>query len=173
MNSDKKSTNGGFTLIELLIVLTIASITLGIGVPSFQGFIKSSRVSGLTNQFVTSVNYARSEAVKRGARVTVCKSADQASCTTSGGWDQGWIVFVDAANFDALDDGEEILRVQQDFEGATTLAVVSGAGSIFSYLSRGRLATGQSGELLLCDGDEGRTININAVGRTHIVEASC
>lgn len=173
MNNHKQSVAAGFTLIELVIVLTIVSITLSIGVPSFQGFIKSSRVAGLTNQFVTSVNYARSEAVKRGSRVTVCKSANQSTCTAGGDWDQGWMVFVDTANFGVWDAGEEIVRVQEDFEGATTLKVVSGVGSALSFLPRGRLVTGQSGQLSLCDNHEARTININAVGRTHIVEATC
>jgi type IV fimbrial biogenesis protein FimT len=40
---------------------------------------------------------ARTEAIKRGYRVNLCKSADAATCTDDGDWSQGWILHVDAA----------------------------------------------------------------------------
>ena len=89
----------GFTLVELMVTLVIAAILLTAGVPSFTTLIKNNRLTTSTNELVGALTLARSEAVKRGLRVTVCKSADQASCDTSGtGWQQGWIVFTDENN---------------------------------------------------------------------------
>ena len=173
MDSQNKSNNSGFTLIELMMVLLIIAITLGIGVPSFQGFIQDSRVAGLTNAFVSSLNYTRSEAVKRGSEVSLCKSSNGSSCTTSGHWEQGWIVFVDSSNFGTWDAGEEILRVQEKFDGNTRFQSTTGVGNAFTFLGSGRMTSGHSGEMLLCDAPEARKININTVGRIHLIEATC
>lgn len=86
----------GFTLVELMITLAIAAILLTIGVPSFNTLMQNSRLTTSTNDLIGALNLARSEAVTRELRVTVCKSADQATCNTSvTGWQQGWIVFTD------------------------------------------------------------------------------
>ena len=65
-----------------MITLAIAVILLTIGVPSFNTAIKNNRLTTATNDLVAVLNLARSEAVTRGLRVTVCKSADQATCTS-------------------------------------------------------------------------------------------
>ena len=45
---------------------------------------------------VTAFNLARMEAIRRGTPVSVCASADQASCSGANDWASGWIVFTDA-----------------------------------------------------------------------------
>ena len=87
----------GFTMIELLITITIAVILLTIAAPSFQSFIAQNRVESASNQLLASFAYARSEAIKRGARITVCKSSDAANCGGAG-WEEGWIIFLDSDN---------------------------------------------------------------------------
>ena len=62
----------GFTLLELLVTLAVASILLSVGVPSFRGVIMDNRMVRDSNQFVASVNLARSAAVRfqRNATIT-------------------------------------------------------------------------------------------------------
>lgn len=77
----------GFTLIELMVTIAIAAILLGVAIPSFTSVIISNRLTASTNEFVTSLNLARSEAIKRGQHVVVRK--------TGTDWEDGWQVFVD------------------------------------------------------------------------------
>jgi type IV fimbrial biogenesis protein FimT len=102
----------GVTLIELMVALTVASILLGAAIPSFQQTIINSRLSTIANEFMSSINYIRSEAIKAGRSVTLCKSTDGSSCSTSNTvyWDSGWIAFLDLDADGALDTGETILR---------------------------------------------------------------
>lgn len=89
----------GFSLLELMIALGIASILLGLAVPSFQSFVGNSEMSATNNRFVYSLQTARSEAIKRSAPVGLCPSADPlADEPVCGGasYANGWIVFVDS-----------------------------------------------------------------------------
>ncbi|MGB5729503.1 MAG: GspH/FimT family pseudopilin, partial [Thiogranum sp.] len=64
----------GFTLVELLSTLAVAGILLTVGVPSMQDLIRNNRLTAATNLFVSSLNIARSEAIKQGRNATVCVS---------------------------------------------------------------------------------------------------
>jgi type IV fimbrial biogenesis protein FimT len=74
----------GFTLIEVMITIALLVILLGLAVPGFQGLVQNTRASTLANEFTVGLTFARSEAVKRGAFVTLCPS--------SGSWASGWFV---------------------------------------------------------------------------------
>ncbi len=89
----------GFTLIELMIVIAIAAILMTLAVPSFSLMINNSKVTSATNEFIGSLNLARSEALKRSNNVSVCKSnAAFTACDTSATTftANGWLVFTDA-----------------------------------------------------------------------------
>lgn len=86
----------GFTLIELMIALVIAVILLTVGIPSFRDLMIRSRLSGQVQEFYGTINFARSEAIKRGNFVSICKSADGSQC--GGNWSDGWIVFANNDN---------------------------------------------------------------------------
>ncbi len=108
-----KTRQSGFTLIELLVVVAVVAILASLAVPSFRVLFVKRSVQAAADTFVSDMRYARSEAVKRSARVSVCRSNDGASCSGAGSvWTSGWIVFVDANGNGALDAGDEIVRVQ-------------------------------------------------------------
>jgi type IV fimbrial biogenesis protein FimT len=73
----------GFTLIELMIVVTLLAVMLGIGIPSFRGFIAGQRVKTAAYDFATALLVARSEAIKRNTTVTIAPT---------GSWIGGWTV---------------------------------------------------------------------------------
>ena len=58
----------GFTLFELMITVAVAGVILTVGVPNFVGFMANNRAVNDTNDFVTSLNLGRSEAIRRGLR---------------------------------------------------------------------------------------------------------
>lgn len=98
MNTSKRN---GFTLIELMITLLVAAIVLGVGIPAFTQFVATNRMAAAVNDMTTAIHLARTEAVKRRANATVCPSADwdsaAPSCDNAGGFEDGWIVFVDCS----------------------------------------------------------------------------
>ena len=79
------------------------------------GFIQANRLTAQTNDLVTVLNYARSEAIKRGVRVTLCSSNNGTSCLGSTTWDTGWIAFIDT-NGDGLVGGEQIMQARIDLD---------------------------------------------------------
>lgn len=71
----------GFSLIELMITIAVAAILLAIAIPSFRNLILSNELTTTTNEWVTAVNVARSEAIKRSAGVVVCGAGGNQSGT--------------------------------------------------------------------------------------------
>lgn len=91
--------NKGFTLVELMVVLAIAAILLTVGIPSFRDLMIKNRLSGQIQEFYNLINFARSEAIKRGNFVSICKSSDGSTCGDKDvNWSNGWIVFVNDNN---------------------------------------------------------------------------
>lgn len=82
----------GFTLTELMITVAILAVLMELAAPSFSDIALSSRLKDAANRLVSFATVARSEAIKRNAVVTMCMSADAASCASGGGWEQGWIM---------------------------------------------------------------------------------
>ena len=84
--------NAGFTVVELMITLSVAGILLAVAVPSFNQMIVANRLATQANEIVAAVSLARSEAIKRNASVTLCRTSDGADCVGgSGNW-QNWII---------------------------------------------------------------------------------
>jgi type IV fimbrial biogenesis protein FimT len=138
----KRSGCTGITLLELLVVCDIVGILQALAVPSFMGMLKAARLNSSTAAFFGSIHLARSEAVKRNARVVLCKSAAGSSCDSTDAWEQGWIVFHDANNNAALDEGEAIILRQQALQavvrisgGCCQLSWLVEAGNEFEWLS--------------------------------------
>jgi type IV fimbrial biogenesis protein FimT len=107
MNRTNLRRFSGFTLVELMVTVSLAAILLTLAVPSYQNMVRENRLATRANDFLTALNLARSEAAKRGDRVTLCKAdlssspprCDAGDCDTGSGehcWEKGWIVFSDA-----------------------------------------------------------------------------
>lgn len=109
----------GFTLIEMAVTIAIAAILAAIAIPAYRSMTATNRVTGAVNAFASSLALARSEAIARGEQVAVCPSANATGGNPTcdkGGWQEGWIVFVDA-NGDgqyvpgAGTNGDQLIRV--------------------------------------------------------------
>ena len=161
----KLSNQSGLSLLEILVTLTIISVLSAVAAPSLQDFIKNNRARAISDDFVTSLYRTRSEAVKRGADVTLCASnATQTNCDASAThFSNGWIVLtdydsdglLDPANilFDTTGDGivdsaEEILYVSGEPSGSfhiqTTVNTLALQGRL-TYRSNGLPGTGGRG----------------------------
>lgn len=155
--SPLRSNQTGVTLVELMITLVVLAIILAIAIPSFENTIASSRLAGVTNDLNGSLALARSEAIRRGQRVTVCNSNDGQQCAAAGNWGSGWIVFVDttrAGNTANVENNEIIIRTASAVPAGI---VVNGNANVAQYVSfssdgQARLmnGAGQSGTLRVC-----------------------
>lgn len=171
----------GFTLLELIVTMAIVTVALRIGVPNFIDLIRSNRVSALTSNLTTAMYLARSEAIKSGVRVTLCKSADGATCTEDSGYQQGWIVFVDApplAVRDVTNLQERLVRAYERAPGATLR--LTGNIHVQHYVSyepsgAARLIDGgfQAGTLTVCEPPVGRKVVLNSGGRIRTEVIAC
>lgn len=174
----------GFTLSEMMVVVAITAILLTIGVPSFAGLVRDTRLTGATNAIVASLYVARSEALKRHTRAVMCPSADGASCAQQGGWQQGWLVFSDVNNNARVDAGEAIVLKQPALAQGLLATSTDSTSRYISYTPLGdtRQVSGafQGGTLKLCFPSAGqspaRTVVISRTGRartTRLSAASC
>lgn len=164
----------GFTLVELMAVLSVAAILTTLGIPSFLSTMRDTGVSARTNELIAELSLARTEAVRRGSTVTVCPSADGTSCAGSGGWEQGWISFVDADASGSLDSSDCatpsdcVLRKSPALGGSLTLrASNTTLAARLSFDGIG-MATASFGQLRLCDERGiayGRIVDVAAAGR--------
>jgi type IV fimbrial biogenesis protein FimT len=160
----------GFTLIELMYTIAVAAIVLGIGIPAFTETIRAGRMTTSVNTAVTAMHVARSEAVKRRARVTFCRSTTAAApaCNAAG---DGYIVFVNVADDQSFDAADTLVKAGPWL--ADGIAVMyDGLPAYVSYTASGftRAIGGGTlaGNIVLCD-DRGnraaRVISLAATGR--------
>jgi type IV fimbrial biogenesis protein FimT len=136
----RRRRQGAPTLIELLVALGVLIIVLTIAVPSFRDLIDYTRLTTATNSLIASANLARAEAVKRGVPVSLCASADGASCSGSKDWSQGWILFTNSngASPPAPGAEDEIIQVAQSI-GPNVL--LGGSHAYVQYSPRGSART--------------------------------
>lgn len=161
----------GFTLIEMMITITVAAILLAVAIPSFQTTINNLRVVTQTNELVTDLILAKSEAIKRGAPVSACvRNAAGTGCAGAGTWDTGWLIFTDA-NSDGIVTtaaGDTILKVHEALSTGSTISSTFTSPVYITYSAMGSLSA--TGTFQLCrSGYNGRVITIQAAtGRTNI-----
>ncbi len=173
-----RTKNRGFTLLELIVTVAVAAIIFSFGVPSFMDVARNGRAAANANEFVTAFSIARSEAVKRGARVTVCASKDGATC--SGDWSDGWIVIADGAASDDADPPvvDDVLRTWPAPAGDPAIAAPANADWV-RFLPRGSARTPAPMPVTFtmkvagCSDLQGRSIELNAVGRTTVSRVAC
>lgn len=147
-HASQQAVQAGFTLIELMVVVALAAIVLGLGVPSFKNFVVGQRVKAAAFAFANAATYSRSEAIKRNTDVTLGAAV--------GGWSAGWSVKAGAA----------VLSQQDGFPGVLMASVAPKVTATqLVYQSSGRLASAVD-ELQVSDesGGHARCISFDLSG---------
>lgn len=148
-----RHSQSGLTLLELMIGLGVVAILGSLAGPSFRDMILSSQITSATNNFITAMALARSEAVKRSVVIRVD--------AVGGDWDNGWRVI--------NNDDNSVIRV---FDAPASTVDIAGAPAIFSLQFDGRgLLLGQAGGVVMTvchSGKPGREITLSATGRPQL-----
>lgn len=152
----------GFTVIELMIVVGVIGILLAVGLPGLQDTISRIGTNTQAKTLVSSLNFARSESIKRGTIVSICSSSSGTDCAADS-WADGWIVFVDN-NGDAngavgsVDVGDEVLRVYQGLGGNS----LTFTADLQQYDPQGFGTNAAARTFLLCP-EDGNSANAQSV----------
>lgn len=117
----------GMTMIELLVTMSIVAIMAAMAVPAFNKMLTNNRAQAQAGLLFRSLNYARSEAVRRSTTIKVRP-------LSGTDWTQGWRVWIDADGDDAFDAGEEELQHQDPLTGGPTIFT---AVSVIGFLPSG------------------------------------
>jgi type IV fimbrial biogenesis protein FimT len=169
----------GFSLIETMLAMVIAATLVGVAAPPMTRLADSIRLTAASNAFLSHLYLARSEAIKRNGRVVLCKSADGVACASSGGWEQGRLVFHDLNNNGVLDPGEPVFASGERLHTSLRMTGNQNVGRYVSFDANGttRLVGGgfQAGTVTLCRQSlgpgEARQIILNALGRPRVQKA--
>ncbi len=187
----------GFTIIELGVTLAIAGILLFMAIPSFNTFIQNNRLRSATADFVAALNLARVEAIKRQARVILCRTGDPndldeddaVSCredqtaADNRMWHKGWIMYAalpsdSSAEADyATGSGHELIKVGPPAPTGVIIRSDTRGDQRLAYYRDGTLNESSQTEYIVCDdrngvGNTGRLIAIPLSGRPIVSETS-
>lgn len=162
-----KKRNRGFSLIELMGTLMIFALLLGAGLPAYESLVEDNRMVTNINELSAAVQFARSEAIKRGANVRLCISANASlnngGCSGGSDWTSGWNVRV---------VGGAVLRRRAPMAGNESLDEI-GTPANDGRFTFDRLGfTADVKTILSCNADDeanrARGITINAVGQVRM-----
>ena len=148
-----------------MVAMAIAAVLLGMALPAFNVFVEQRTMTALGNDFISAVNLARSEAVNRGANVSIQTMNLQAADE----WGDGYCVTVTPGNCN-----NPLSTFQPTDATMNALAGLNGVGTL-TYNSRGLLTLNAQGTIEICSPgvNPGREIAINTIGRASSAELVC
>jgi type IV fimbrial biogenesis protein FimT len=170
----------GFTLIETLVVVAVLAVIAVVATPSFVAWHVRDQVDARARALLSTLSYARSEAVRRGVRVTVCRVDAARHCLASGqacrvgvaDWSCGWVVMVERSGTPSVLRAQAELAAVSIAGTQTNLTFTPPAGQLIGSFRSfdiapqfpSRATLGQSWR---------RCIRIAAGGRPRIADGAC
>lgn len=160
-----RSSIHGFTLVDMLVAVLIASVVLGIGVPTFGDLMQRTAQATAYHRLTAAIMQARSTAITRRTRVALCPSADGTTCSNGQDWSTGWILYQDPDNAGQPAQADDVIGVFDRLPGGLAARSSMGRPRV-RYLPDGR-SPGSNLSIELCNADGmriGRVI-VNNAGR--------
>ena len=141
--------NNGFSLIEILTTIAIAGVIASMAIPSCRTTIEKNKVQKERDELASHFRLARSTAITKSGTTVICASDDTSTCSQSGDWTDGWIVFINNdADLTAYDSSTDLLlKVSDGIDGEHSL-LWSDGGSEVVFESSGEVS--HSGTFTFC-----------------------
>ena len=154
------------TLIEMMVAIAVMGVLLALAAPSFTETIRKNRIESAAQGFLNALNFARTEAIRRGVAVTVRKSGSQ--------WENGYLAFVDLNKDGVQNSGEEQLRTWQALPSGYTLRTNSSNFTNFvRYNARGEVDNNSvGGYFIVCYGSQTKGAKAVVITRMRPVMAA-
>ena len=171
---------GAFTLGETLVVIALFAVIVVMATPSFVAWHVRDQVDARARALLSTLSYARSEALRRGARVTVCRTDAARHCLAAGqpcgngvtDWSCGWAVLADRGGTPTLLRAHGSLAAVSIAGIQTNLTFTPPAGQLIGTFRS--FDIGPRAPSKATQGDKWRRcIRIAAGGRTRMVDGAC
>ena len=134
--------------------MAIVTALAAAGAPAFFSWLGAYELSNHAKHLAETMTRARTDAVRTGQRVSVCKSPDRLQCADEGSWEGGFIVFVDENHDGRVGADERILEVDGRAPRGITITANRPLDDYVSYTSLGhaRMLSGalQMGTFTVC-----------------------
>lgn len=154
------------------MVLVVIGILVGVATPSMKTMIERNRTQAQVSALYGTLMMARSESITRNQPAVLCMSSNGSSCTTSGNWEQGWLLYVDEDNDGTFGSSEELIRASNALVTNYTLRAVAPLSTTVTFRANG--TTPDSGSFRLCppsqNTDDGYSIVLTITGRARLSE---
>jgi len=173
-SSTGRSKDRGYTLVEAMVVVALLGILGAVATPSFVSLMQRNRAAGEINGLVGDLQFARSEAIKRGLPVSLCTSSNGTSCQGTPNWHSGWIVFTDPGKSGTVDATEALLRVRPGWNNGDSLVAEPDVGMV-TFGRDGFVVSLPSGTVMMplrsaaAPTDTSRCLTLNRVGHHKVL----
>jgi type IV fimbrial biogenesis protein FimT len=144
----------GLTLIELLMATAVLALLVVFAPGAYADWMAAQQVANEAHLLAETLQLARSEAIKHGYRVNVCKSADGQHCDAHAAWQSGWIVYADENRSGDVDEEESVIRRERAAPEGVGISANHPVADYVSYtpLGHARMLNGalQMGTFVVC-----------------------
>ncbi|MEX2497214.1 MAG: GspH/FimT family protein [Woeseia sp.] len=157
----------GYSLYELLMTLALAALILTLGLPSFGALAADKRLRVETDALFHAVHLARKSSIARRQVVSLCPSAEGASCDEGSDWSAGWIMFANADR----DEPPQVDRNERILLRHNVAAGVRIAANRRAFTFRSTHLRATNGTLRVCDRSgraTARALVISYTGRPRV-----
>ena len=163
----------GFTLQELVVSLAIGS-GVTTGATGLYAMVQDAKLTAATNEIVTQINLARSEAITRGHETVICATSNGRQCATGGNiisWQDGYLVYANTDNDSTQDADEPALRVHNGH--GSGIAVRSNRGGKLTFKPEG-VSPGSTITVAVCGArkEQARYVIVQNGGRARVARQS-
>lgn len=137
----------GYTLVELMVVIAILGIVMAYAVPGIRTLMDTQKMKTATFDLVTTVMFARSEAIKFGNTANASISIVPQSSNYTNGW---CVVFSSSSSCSTSAPGADVMRVNAPTANVNySVTTCSVNPCVITFGKNGRLSAGSSVKLQL------------------------
>lgn len=144
--------NRAYTLYELMMTLSMLTLVLTLGIPTFGDMLVNNRLRVETDRLFHAIHLARKESVTRRRVMTICPASEDHQCLPDRNWSDYWMLFVNVdrdepahrdsnepiVRFEAVDPSVRIIANRDSFSlRSTELRATNGTFIVCSRSGRG------------------------------------